>query len=305
MITRSQKWRNDYLLSPYLCHLYSSELEQRANDIINLISVLDSSGRLSVLTEKHMDIEMWVKWTHVLTEMERRYGPFPNGFTNGFVATAKIVKPTFPDEPVGKRAMDGVGTHLDCLLKFSKKKYVQEMYGLGNFRLAPASFYNDPSLNAAIRDDELVFKGSASTKLKSAVKAGRVASGYGRVEYSVKARTNYYVCCFASSYKNREFADFEADACLVIKKPRLFIDRLIKAGCDLLPGFEGFASNVKYLDPLLCDPTKIDVNFAKHFKYSYQNEYRAIWAPKEAASELPVKFLTIGALDDIAEIVEL
>lgn len=306
MLTRSQKWRNDYLNSPYLSHLYSTELEERANDIISLISVLDSSGRLSVLTDKDMNVEMWIKWTHVLAEMEKRHGPFPNGFTNGFVKAANVVNPTFPAAPLGKNAVDKIGgVQPGWLFKFSKKKYVQAMYHSGVFKITPASFYNDPSLNAAVRDDELVFKGSASTKLKPVTKIGKITASYGRIEYSVKARTNYYVCCFASSFTNREFADFEADSCLVIKEPRLFIDRLVKAGCNVLPGFEGFAGNVKYLDPLLCDPLKIDVNFAKHFRYAYQNEYRAIWAPREAAADLPVSFITIGPLDDIAEIVEL
>ncbi|MBR7523352.1 MULTISPECIES: hypothetical protein [Pseudomonas] len=306
MLTRSQKWRNDYLLNPYLTNLYSAELEERANDIINLISVLDSSGRLSVRTGKDINVEMWIKWTHILTEMEKRHGPYPNGFTNGFIKSASIVTPTFPAAPLGKSAIDKVGgLQTGWLFKFSKKKYVQEMYHSGNFRVTPASFYNDPSLNAAIRDDELAFKGSATFKLKADMKAGNPTASYGRVEYSVKARTNYYVCCFASNYTNREFSDFEADACLVIKNPRLFINRLIKTGCHALPGFEGFAQNVKYVDPLLCNPSKIDVNFAKHFKYAYQNEYRAIWAPREATSDLPIKFISMGPLDDIAEIVEL
>ncbi|WP_137983358.1 hypothetical protein [Pseudomonas viridiflava] len=306
MPTRSQKWRNDYLLSPYLSHLSNVELEERANDILSLIAVLDSSGRLSVLTGKNMNIEMWIKWTHVTTEMERRHGPFPNGFTNGFVKAANVVSPTFPDAPLGKNAFEKIGRlQPGWLFKFSKKKYVQDMYHAGVFRIAPASFYNDPSLNVAVRDDELVFKGSAFTRLKPTAKFGKQMASYGRTEYSVKARTNYYVCCFAANFTNREFADFEADACLVVKEPRIFIDRLVKAGCNALPEYEGFAKNVKYLDPLLCDPSKIDVSFAKHFRYAYQNEYRAIWAPREVADDLPVKFLNIGPLDDIADIVEL
>ncbi|MGY3022986.1 hypothetical protein ACVWXR_000821 [Pseudomonas lurida] len=305
MIARSQKWHNDYLLNPYLSHLYSAELEERAKDVMTLISVLDSAGRLSVLTGKDMNVEMWVKWTHILAEMEKRYGPYPNGFTNGFVKGANIVSPTFPSVPLGRDAIAKVGMQPGWLYKFSKKKYVQDMYNSGVFRVAPASFYNDPSLNVAVRDDELVFKGAAFTKLKPVIKTGKVTADYGRVEYSVSARTNYYVCCFASNFTNREFVDFEADACLVIKEPRLFTDRLIKAGCNALPGFEGFARAVKYLDPVLCDPSKIDVNFAKHFKYAYQNEYRAVWAPRESISDLSVEFLTIGPLNDIAEVVEL
>lgn len=306
MLTRSQKWGNSYLQNPYLGHLSQLELEERANDIMSLVSVLDPVGRLSVHAGHKMDVDMWIKWTHVLTEMQRRYGPFPNGYTNGFVKAVNMVNPTFPAAPPGKAAMEKIGSlQSGWLFKYSKKKYVQEMYSSGVFRMTPASFYNDPSLNAAVKDDELVFKGSARIKLKPTTKFGKSAASYGRVEYSVKARTNYYVCCFASNFTNREFVDFEADACLVIKDSRVFIDRLVKAGCGTLPDFEGFAQSVRYLDPLLCDPSQIDVNFAKHFRYAYQNEYRAIWAPREALTDLPIEFINIGSLDGIAEIVEL
>jgi hypothetical protein len=44
--------------------------------------------------------------------MEKRYGPYPNGFTNGFVKGANIVSPTFPSAPLGRDAMTKKGTDL-------------------------------------------------------------------------------------------------------------------------------------------------------------------------------------------------
>jgi hypothetical protein len=305
MPTVSEKWYEEYRKIPYMEHLSASELEERAKDLFNLLMVLEPSGKLGVLTGSNMKVDLWGKWTHVLAEMSRRYGPYPNGFKNGFIKTANIVEPTYPKTPLSKLAIDKIGgARKGWLFKFSKKKYVQEMFEFGNFRLAPASYYDDPSLNAAVRDNELVFKGSINPKLKPFIKLDPSLANYGRVDYEIKGRTNYYVTCFSSSYSYREFDDFEADCCLVIKNPRLFIDRLINAGRRELPSFEGFAGGVKYFDPLLCDPSKVDVSFVKHFKYAYQNEYRAVWSPKLSMEELPIKFIQLGSLGDVAEMIE-
>lgn len=305
-ISRNELWRQKYRGNPYARHLSSRELEERFEDIFNLLITLGLDGRIGVGVGKDFNEEMWIKQTHVLEEMRYRYGPFPNGFTNGFIKKANFVQPTFPEIPKAKLAIDNSGGLVaGRLYKFSKKEYVEDMYRCGRFRVSPASMYSDPSLNSAIRDDELVFKGSFFPGLKGLVKAGKSPSPYGRIDYSVKARTNYYVACFASNYTYREFEDFGADACLVIKSPRRFIDRIMRAGNSVLEGYEGFAGAVRYLDPLVCDPSKIDVNFSKHFKYSYQNEYRVVWAPKDPIAELKAINIEIGSMEDIAEIVNI
>ncbi|VXC60440.1 conserved hypothetical protein [Pseudomonas sp. 8Z] len=306
LIPRHELWRRQYRENPYIRHLSALELEERFKDILNILTILTPDGKIGVGVGKNLNNEMWAKCTHVLTEMEDRYGPFPNGFTNGFIKDANMVHPTFPNPPKSKLAIELAGGIVSGrIYKFSKKKYIDEMFSFGKFRVAPASYYSDPSLNVAIRDDELVFNGSIFSGLKGIVKPGEAVPSYGRIEYSVKARTNYYVTCFASNYTYREFSDFDADSCLVIKKPRAFTDRLIRVGNQAFSGYEGFAGSVKYLDPILCDPRRIDVNFAKHFKYAYQNEYRIIWAPREPVSELQPIYLEIGPLDDIAEIIEI
>lgn len=305
-VPRHELWRRQYREKPYMGHLSSLELEERVKDILNLLMILSPEGKAGVGAGKEFNKEMWIKFTHTLTEMEGRYGPFPNGFRNGFIKEANIIKPTFPSPPKSKLAMDlAGGITPGRIYKSSKKEYIHEMFHKGRFRIAPASYYSDPSLNNAIRDDELVFRGSVFSGLKAFMKDGIITPPYGRIEYSVKARTNFYVACFASNYTYREFSDFEADSCLIIKNPRAFTDRLIRAGTQALSGYEGFAGSIKYLDPLLCDPGKIDVNFAKHFKYAYQNEYRMIWAPREPLADLQPIYIEIGPLDDIAEIIEL
>jgi hypothetical protein len=45
----------------------------------------------------------------------------------------------------------------EYILKYSQAKYLTETIEKGIIRISPASTYDDPSLNYAIRDDELSF----------------------------------------------------------------------------------------------------------------------------------------------------
>jgi hypothetical protein len=174
----------------------------------------------------------------------------------------------------------------------------------GEIRIVPASFYNDPSLNKAIRDDELTFKvQSRADGLDMKDQAGNKISTFGKVEFTVRSRTNHYVHCFAANYTLREFDDFDADSCLIIEQPRLFISKIMKSVRKKKSDLEGFASHVKYLDPLTCSPHEIDIFLAKHFKYSYQNEYRAIWMPKVPVDILEPFFINIGSMAGYSKIV--
>jgi hypothetical protein len=60
---------------------------------------------------------------------------------------------------------------------------------------------------------------------------------------------------------------------------------------------------VTYIDPLLPSVTMPDVPMSKHFRYTYQHEYRFVWLPTEAKGQLSYVDLELGPLKDIAELV--
>jgi hypothetical protein len=139
-----------------------------------------------------------VLFTHVLEEFQYRYGPYPNGFINGFIKSADIVKPTYSKSPKSKIAIDNIGgIKSNRLYKFGKEKHLNEMIDHGKIRISTASFYSDPSLNNAIRDDELSFTIKSRThkhifKNKENVQIPAV----GAVEFKLEAQTNYFVHVF-------------------------------------------------------------------------------------------------------------
>jgi len=61
---------------------------------------------------------------------------------------------------------------------------------------------------------------------------------------------------------------------------------------------------VEYIDPL--KPSKEpDVFFSKHFKFTYQNEFRLIWVPENPSMDIEPFFIEIGNMDEYAKLVVL
>ena len=302
---RHEFCRAEYRSHRYLEFLSDVELRIRAKDIFLNMAILTPKGQLGLHSLDKGGM-FWIdKWTHLLEEFVLRYGPYPNGFKDGFMKDAPIVTSTYPDIPPSKIAIDKVKGHKDgSLYKFGLKKYLDPMFKYGKIRIAPASLYNDSSLNRAIRDDELSFsysKRSDSLVIKNC--DGEIIPTYGSVNFCLKSKTNYYVHCFSYRYTYREYDDFEANACIIIHKPRVLFQKMMKAVSKILPDFQGFASPVKYIDPLLCNENDIELFLSKHFRYSYQNEVRTIWVPPKPKLILEPITIELGSMQSYADII--
>jgi hypothetical protein len=77
---------------------------------------------------------------------------------------------------------------------------------------------------------------------------------------------------------------------------------LVEAVLRKMPEGVAQVGAVKYLDPLNTMPDKIKLFFSKHFRYAYQNEFRVAWLPQKPISKLQPLFISLGSLEDIAEI---
>ena len=304
-MTRNEFWRLSYRKDRYMEFLSQEELEDRACDVIANMTLLSPEGKIGL----HNFLEggeYWMRvWSDVLEEFVLRHGPYPNGFTNGFVKRTALVKPTHPMTPPAKEAIDRIGgIQPGQLYKFGKREHLEPMFNKGRIRISPASFYNDPSLNPAIKDEELTFSIKIrAEEIKAEDMNGNEIPAFGNVEVSFESTTNYYVCCLAANYTLREFDDFDANCCIVISKPREFTKRLLSKVRKTKPTFRGFASHVNYIDPLNHYSGEVDVFLAKHFRYAYQNEYRIIWIPEIPKMDLEPFFVEIGDMRPYAEIV--
>jgi hypothetical protein len=306
-LNRGDLLRQEYRQKRYMGSLSKEDIIKRAEDIILNMTTLDPSGKVALHGINQTGHYWMEKWTHLLEEYVIRYGPYPNGFIDGSLKAAPMVNPTYPELPKSKSAIDSIGGIQDgSLYKFGKFEHLDKMFKKGIIRIAPASYYSDPSLNKAIQDDELSFtvrKRATDFVIKD--KLGNKIPAFGDVKFQLTAPTNYFVHCFSSGYTFREYDDFEADTCIVINKPRKLFQKMMKAVKKTKPHFKGFSSPVKYLDPLTCSPDSINIFFAKHFSYGYQNEVRTIWLPDESINKLEPFFIDIGGMEQYAEIIQL
>lgn len=289
-------------------HLSQPEIDERTRDIFANIVTLSERGQIS-FHGINPEGEYWiVLWTDVLEEMEIRGG----GFRSGFMAGTQMPVPTHPDPPRSKIALlDKPLPAAPYLVKLGHRVHMERALAEGVIRLSPAASFSDASLNPAIRDDELSIgisrlpEDMPADPLRAEVPLTSPVRGQAFLDIKIRALTNYYVHCMAHRYELRLFDDFKYDACLVVREPRLFISRVQEVAAAQLPGWSFAVAPVRYIDPLNHGPALPDVFFSKHFRYSYQREFRLGWLPPSPMAHLEPLDLRLGALDDICDLIVL
>lgn len=294
-------------------HLNEEEVKQRASDVFLNLFVIDNEARIGLPSISAESTEWMIRWTHVLEELEIRFGPYPAGFSSGFLQSSSV---PLPSNPLAEKAAAAVSERKvgqkNYLVKYGKLAHLRDAYDSGRMRIAPASMYSDASLNHAIRDTELEVELQPSpTEFRIQVVDQDTGEIKGEVfpigNKIVKvSRTNYYVGCFSTTFSPRLFLDFDdADACLLIVRPVEFTQKIFSAFEKQLPDFAGICASVRYFDPLNSGLDGLDVCFSKHFRYAYQQEFRFVWLPPENLVELESLYLDLGPLSDCAELVVL
>jgi len=299
---QQQEWRETYRLYRYLEHFSEFDITKRKDDILGnlLIFAEDGSPTFDQTVQMKGLIERLI---HVDEEMIQRGKPISSNLLED--GSRYLYK-----YPNIQRAIRAWGDRKlimgEYLVKFGKRKHLSQMMAAGKIRVNPASFYDDPSLNLAIRDKELeqLTYFPKGTKLKRQMDSGNYEEikGILNISYTVKAPTDFYVYCLTKSYQHRLFDDFKADACLLIydvgKFFRRFLDHLKKVYSDWLLA----SGEVRYYDPLF--PTSPpNIPFNKHYRFGYQSEFRIVFKPKNPVEKLEPIYPDISRLDDCCELI--
>jgi hypothetical protein len=77
---------------------------------------------------------------------------------------------------------------------------------------------------------------------------------------------------------------------VVITQPDFFIAQIRDTISAKLPGWTFVAESVEYFDPFFARPHQMAAQLFKHFRYSYQKEFRLLWVPpcpEHAARDFP------------------
>ena len=133
-----------------------TETTGETREIVGNLTVFDNIGKVAVMNAKGPTQIWWVLWTHCLEEMVLRKYSYPEGFGSKSEFEDRFLRPRSRNV---KRAIEIVYSNNfeknQALFKFGKLEHLEKIFKEGRIRYAPATSYNDPSLNPSIRDEEL------------------------------------------------------------------------------------------------------------------------------------------------------
>jgi len=302
-LPRHEVWRRRYRARRYLGHLTKPELDARFGDILSNITTLTLQNQVGLLGLGPEGKRWLVLWTECLEEFQLRYGPYPNGLPKEGTFVDAVPRPSERGRSAGRLANAPVPEG-QYLVRYSDPRFIREAHERGRIRFGVASAYSDPSLNYAIRDDELLLElaPEPGTYDASALDLeGRGLAQHVGVRFRHRAPTDFLVLCLSRRLLPRLFSDFSADACLLIRDPGLFLRTLRESLDAASHPLDLLVGPVCYVDPVRPKNFRFDMRFSKHFRYSYQEEYRVVLQPRDPGSPIEPLFVELGPMTGYAE----
>lgn len=291
-------WRREYDQDSYLIHLTVTDLCLRVKYLIENLTTLELNGKIGLRDiRKEPGLTLMRKFTHVLQEFDSRN----EGFESKFMKDASIPKSMLGQEDKLKQLNAYALEKRPHLVKFGKRCFLSEY----SFKVSLASSFLDPSLNTAQMDDELkAIYNPHPKELKVTTMDGKPIEGILSAELTYQISDDYYVFCTASEFDVRLFGDFESDACLFIYDSQIFSDQLYEKVASEVVLLDHGCKPVVYSDPISPEHKKTpSVEFHKHMKYLYQNEFRHVFIPNND-SKLPKDlFISMPEVESYSELV--
>jgi hypothetical protein len=286
-------------------HLTDQQLARRLEDILGNLHIVDDEGRISV-DGTDAEFNYWIaRFQEVNTEMAMRHGSWPAGGGLGSLDRSQLPSSLDATQLTRRLRLSAAARSKSVLVKYSQREFVDAAYERGSIRIAPASLYNDASLNVAMRDDELTAQidfDPYSLGVGPERDLDRIVQRSTRQIVRQELNTNYYVYCTSMLLANRLLLDFRAEAALLIHDADAFLQRLDLAVRRQLPDWNCVAEPVQYYDPPQVAPAEVEVLTWKHFRYAYQREFRIAWVPTKPVAQLEPIMVEVGPLHDIAEV---
>lgn len=306
-MTNHENWRMHYQMHRYMEFLTLAQLKQRVKDIYSNLFIFSEDGKIGLRPINEEGKYWMILWTEILEEFRLRYGEYPNGFESDFIKG--VIPNNFEKIAIeAKQVIDSIGgIKKHCLYKFGKANRLSEMYEVGKIRISPASSYDNTSFNDAIRDEELKFVTSFSSKHTTItnITENSEIKALGNVPHEYNLKTDYYLHSLSTTYSMEKFIFFsDYDACLIIYDGEKYMDLVAQETHKQLSNYKCYFGEVDYIDPVKTVQSP-NVFFAKHFRFSLQNEYRLAWVPNSDTFEKDLEhiFIDIGTMKDYAKLI--
>jgi hypothetical protein len=301
-----QGWIQEYDASRYLRKQSDDALKYRYDTLAGNLWSTDVAG--NVMPQRHpLHREAILRLVvHVLCEQSKRTGD--PSFALDETAIRQAASATY-QRPKLTTPFIGLPSGY---AKFGKREHIKRTFEEGVLRVAPASGFNDPSLNSAQRDDELLHW-AVTPNQQLMMRLNGLDEHGNKVEIPVKkgelfrgmAVPDFYVWCCGFGYDARLFHEFQADAVIVIRDLDQFRSRFFAAMQTALPGWTMKDGPLTYYDPYNVRREELPPIFSKNLRYLHQNEYRFAWSSPLGEKTSKPLYPILGQLSDIAEYYEI
>ena len=323
-------WEKEYAEHPYMRSLPMKDLNERFHDLGSNMFMISGDGKVGIQTA-YNGVE-WARYLqHVHAEASARELPFPyfldkrhapDWSKDGFSSSVKSRH--------SRRAFDAVKAWADAggdrqfsVVKYGEREHMEKFLRNGEVLVSPSVKFDDEEFNRALRDDENsigIFgaRMNDGTAVAANNLQGWLGDRYSMTNFSSTADRDYMLYCMSSALSPTLFSQFgnKYDACVLIHDMDEFVTRMDMGTRERFPQGEFVHGHCRtfYFDPLGAIPlipkppkksSRIPIPFLKHFRHTYQKEYRFVWVPTEPRRGFERACISIGSLEDIAEIIRI
>lgn len=287
-------WEFQYQIYRYLGRVHEQELITRYQGILRNMRVLISADRHIVPIQSFLSSWYWYRKEH-----QTRFEFFLRGLHLPIQPPRDVLDNQSKDAPARPRYPN----YGDVIFRYGKHEHMQAMVERGMIRIGPDSFYRTLEFDTARADDESE-KNSylAGEYSRITTKADKEIPVIGDIKRTVSG-PQYYLLCMSCDWDSQLFADFDADACVVIRDAEKFAKLLETAARPQLEGWYFMHNPVEYFDPYEMPKNQFfDHAMSKDFRFAYQREYRFFWMAMKGEKAVGFRFLELGPLKQMAEL---
>ena len=300
--------KREYMRNRFMAHLPRSSLDERALSVFRNTYQIDQRGRITLDANDPKSYYWQDRFSEILKEyMERsitmeelgRFLSSDEGFNRGLSGTFRRVSESLrtvipPPAPY--------------IVKYGSYEHIHNLLRNGRIRMGAARSFDDASLVASRRDEEMRRVVDWDSSMLPFLGIGNHPSYASnpepsRLRTALSIEDNYLIFCVSEILRARLFNDFVADAALIIRDPSEFASRFRTTLRKRYPTWGFQAGPVEYFDPLNVSPCDVNIPFWKDFSYAYQEEFRFALFPPKDTTHLSELFIEIGSLEDIANLV--
>lgn len=285
-------WEFFYDIKRYLQHVTTDELIQRYKDLCRNFKVLTNAERHVIPNNSFLSSWYWYLKEHQTRyEFHLRGIEIPCGLPT---PRSQIAKPSSPKGP----------NSCDIIFRYGEEKYMRKFVDQGKIRISPASKYKSGNSFDPRTDDEInKHSWQNGNNIKITTQAGDEMPVLGNLKRTASTLYNYYTLCLSSDFEPIIFEEFSYDACVIIKNPNAFAERLKEQTDKKVRQWYYLHCPIQYFDPYDLGANEFfDAAMMKDFSYAYQKEYRFIWDPLNKDNPQEYIEVELGPLNDICEL---